>query len=139
MNHSDKGIKSMTEVPKKRDSDNESFDRVPKQREKMRRYDHDHDSENKNYGHTRMNSEKYNRKSMKGSDQRNVIYGHTEHEDIIYDVEGKYKNIDMEKSFSDCRIGKHHIFVKSQDDTKPRRTETIGERSNWGRETKDDR
>ena len=83
----------MTEVLKKRDSNNESFERVPEKREKRRRYDHEHDSENKYYGHIGMNSKKYNRKYTKGSHQRNEIYGCTKKNDIIYDAE---RNIRIE-------------------------------------------
>ena len=47
MNHNDEGIKSITKVPKIRDSDNESFERVPKKGEKGEDMINDHDSENK--------------------------------------------------------------------------------------------
>ena len=45
----------------------------------------------------------------------------------------------MENNFSDRRTSKHHTFVKSQDDTEPRRVEKMGERSNWGSDAKGNR
>ena len=45
----------------------------------------------------------------------------------------------MEQNFYDCRTGKNHTCVKSQDDTEPRRIETIGEIINWGNDVEGDR
>ncbi|XP_057849867.2 uncharacterized protein LOC131060588 [Cryptomeria japonica] len=136
---SDKGIKSVNKVPKKRESDTELFERVVERREKRSRYDHDNDIEDNIYEHAGKNLEKYNRKSIKDSGGRNEIYKGTEHDDIMYGAEGKYKNRNMEKNLSDHRTDKHHTSVKRQDNTEPRRLGTMGERRNRDRDAMGER